>query len=200
MYEKLIQNLSARHFTAHLAKNADEAKAIALSLIGDRSVGIGGSRTVKQLGLYEALTERGNEVHWHWVVDAERKKEERDLAVHCQVYMASANGLLTDGRIVQIDGTGNRVAGMLYGPPCVILIVGRQKICSDLDSAIDRIKRETCPENARRQNLPTPCAKTGRCADCRTDARMCNATVIFEWPMRVHKEFHVILVDEALGL
>ncbi len=200
MYEDLIQNLSARRFTTHLAKNADEAKSIALSLIGDRSVGIGGSRTVKQLGLFEALTEQGNEVHWHWVVDAARKKEERDLAVRCQVYMASANALLADGRIVQIDGTGNRVAGMLYGPPCVILIVGKQKICPDLDSAIARIKRDTCPENARRQNLATPCAKTGQCHDCRTDARMCNATVILEWPMRVHKEFHVILVDDILGL
>lgn len=200
MYEELIRNLSARRFTAHLAENADQAKELALSLIGDRSVGIGGSRTVKQLGLYEALTDRGNEVHWHWVADAAHKREERDLAVGCQVYMASANALLTDGRIVQIDGTGNRVAGMIYGPPCVILIVGKQKICPDFDSAIARIKRDACPANARRQNLPTPCAKTGQCYDCRTDARMCNATVILEWPMRIHKEFHVILVDEELGL
>ncbi len=89
MYEALLKNLSGRRFTAHLAKTADEAKAIALDLIGERSVGIGGSRTVKQLGLYEALTTRGNEVHWHWVVDAAHKKEERDLAVGCQVYMLS---------------------------------------------------------------------------------------------------------------
>ncbi len=200
MYEDLLKKLAGRRFTAHLARNAEEAKELALSLIADRSVGIGGSRTVKELGLCEALTDRGNEVHWHWLADAAHKKQERDLALGCQVYLASANALLTDGRIVQIDGTGNRVAGMLYGPPCVILIVGKQKICPDLDSAIARIKRDACPANARRQNLPTPCAATGQCADCRTDARMCNATVILEWPMRIHREFHVILVDEELGL
>ena len=200
MYEDLMRSLKARRFTPHLAKDADEARQLALSLIADRSVGIGGSRTVKELGLYEELTARGNQVRWHWVVDAAHKKEERNLALGCQVYMASANALLTDGRIVQIDGTGNRVAGMIYGPPCVILIVGRQKICPDLDSAIARIKRDTCPANARRQNLPTPCAATGQCHDCRTDARMCNATVILEWPMRIHEEFHVILGDQDLGL
>lgn len=196
----LMENMRKRNFTVHEAKNAEEAKAIALSIIGERSVGIGGSKTVRQLGLYDALKAQGNIVHWHWTVDKEHKKEERDLAIGCDVYMCSANAVLEDGRIVEIDGTGNRVAGLLYGPPCVILLVGKQKICADFDSAIERIKRDTCPENARRLGMPTPCAKTGECYDCRTPARMCNATVIIEWPLRIHKEFHVVLIDEELGL
>ena len=200
MNKTLIQNLKGRDFHVHEAETAAQASQIALALIAERSVGIGGSKTVKQLGLYDALTARGNEVHWHWMADASEKQKERDLAIGCEVYMASANALLEDGRIVEIDGTGNRVAGLLYGPPCVILIVGKQKICSDLDHAIMRIKHDTCPENARRLGMKTPCAATGECHDCRTSARMCNATVIIEYPLRIHKEFHVILVDEELGL
>ena len=200
MENELIQNLKRRNFQVHEAADAAEAKRIALELIGARSVGIGGSKTVKQLGLYDALTERGNEVHWHWTVPKEEKQRERDLAIRCEVYMCSANALLADGRIVEIDGTGNRVAGLLYGPPCVILIVGKQKLCGDLEDGIARIKRETCPENARRLGMDTPCARTGECHDCRTSARMCNATVIIEYPLRIHREFHIILVDEPLGL
>ncbi len=200
MDKNLIENLQKRHFTVHEAATGEEAKKIALDIIGSRSTGIGGSKTVSQLGLYETLTEQGNEVHWHWKVGPEKKKEERDLAVKCEVYMCSANALMEDGRIVQIDGTGNRLAGLIYGPPCVILIVGRQKIVPDYDSAIERIKRDTCPGNARRQNFDTPCAKTGVCMDCRGPARMCNVTAIIEAPLRVHKEFHVVLVDEELGL
>ncbi len=200
MNADLIRNMERRNFLVHTAANAEEAKAIALSLIGKRSVGIGGSKTAKQLGLYDTLTGQGNEVHWHWMVDKAHKQEERDRAIRCEVYLASANALLEDGRIVEIDGTGNRVAGILYGPPYVILIVGNQKVCPDFDSAIARIKRDACPENARRLGKKTPCAATGICADCRTQERMCNATVLIEWPLRIHKEFHVILVDEPLGL
>lgn len=200
MDANIIRELEKRNFIVHTAADETEAVQAVLGIVQSRSVGIGGSKTVKQLGLYELLTAQGNEVHWHWTVDKAHKKEERDKAIACDVYMCSANAVLTDGRIVEIDGTGNRVAGLLYGPPCVILIVGRQKICSDLDSAIARIKRDACPENARRLGMPTPCAQTNVCHDCRTSARMCNATVILEWPMRIHREFHVVLVDKDLGL
>lgn len=200
MNNALRKRLEDRCFLVHEAENGQQAKEIALSLIGQRSVGIGGSKTVKQIGLYDALTAQGNEVHWHWTVDKEHKKEARDRAIASDVYICSANALLDDGRIIQIDGTGNRVAGLLYGPPCVILIVGKQKLCPDYDTAIARIKRDACPENARRLGVNTPCALTGVCHDCRPPARMCNATVIIEYPLRIHKEFHVILVDEELGL
>ena len=200
MNRELLQRLQDRRFVVHEAATGEQAKALALALIGKRSVGIGGSKTVKQIGLYDALAAQGNETHWHWTVDKEHKKQERDLAVASEVYVCSANALLLDGRIIEIDGTGNRVAGLLYGPPCVILIVGKQKLCPDYDTAIARIKRDACPENARRLGVDTPCAATGVCHDCRPPARMCNATVIIEYPLRIHKEFHVILVDEELGL
>lgn len=200
MTETLVRNMKHRNFIVHTAESADSAAKIVLQIIGERSVGIGGSITVKQLGLYDALRARGNEVHWHWEAPNGDASLERKKAIESDVYLCSANALLEDGRIVEIDGTGNRVCGLLYGPPAVILVVGRQKICSDLESAISRIKTDNCPFNARRLGLSTPCAITGKCADCRTAARMCNATVIIEWPMRIHKEFHVVLVDEDLGL
>ena len=114
--------------------------------------------------------------------------------------MCSSNALTTDGRLVNIDGTGNRAAGLIYGPHEVVVIVGKNKIVTGLDEAMDRIKRDACPTNARRLGLDTPCARTGQCHDCRTAARMCNVTFILEAPTRPVKAFHVLIVKEDLGL
>lgn len=200
-YESVIRKLNGRGFLAELCENGAAAKQRALEIIGDGSVGIGGSATVRDLGLYEALRERGNTVCWHWKAEKELKKQARDEAIRCDVYLSSCNALLTDGRMVNIDGTANRVTGLLYGPERVIIIAGRNKIVEGtLDDAIERIKRKTCPGNARRQKFETPCARTGQCADCRVKDRMCCVTVVHETPTKVQKEVHVLLVDEDLGL
>ena len=183
-YESLVKALKARRFLPEVFDTAAEAKAAALKIIGTKSVGIGGSATVRDMGLAEALQANGNEVYWHWLAAKEAKH----------------NALTTDGRLVNIDGTGNRAAGLIYGPHEVVVIVGKNKIVTGLDEAIDRIKRDACPTNARRLGLDTPCAKTGQCHDCRTTARMCNVTFILEAPTRPVKAFHVLIVKEDLGL
>ena len=155
-FDELNHALSARGFLPQSFSAAAEARQAALDIIGDRSVGIGGSATVRDMGLYEALAQRGNPVHWHWKVAKPNKQRERDAALTADVYLSSANAILT--------------------------------------------RRDCCPENARRLGLDTPCARTGRCADCRTASRMCNVITIHEAPTRVVKEFHVLLVDEDLGL
>ena len=199
-YEALAKALKARRFLPEVYDTAEEAKAAALAIIGTKSVGIGGSATVRDMKLAEALQENGNQVFWHWLVAKEAKQAARDKALTADVYMCSSNALTTDGRLVNIDGTGNRAAGLIYGPHEVVVIVGRNKIVSGLDEAIERIKRDTCPQNARRLGLDTPCAKTGQCHDCRTAARMCNVTFILEAPTRPVKAFHVLIVKEDLGL
>ena len=199
-YEALVKALKDRRFLPEVFDTAAEAKAAALGIIGTRSVGIGGSATVRDMGLAEALQANGNEVYWHWLAAKEAKQAARDKALNADVYMCSANALTTDGRLVNIDGTGNRAAGLIYGPHEVVVIVGKNKIVNGLDEAIERIKRDACPANARRLGLDTPCAKTGQCYDCRTAARMCNVTFILESPTRPVKAFHVLIVKEDLGL
>ena len=121
--------------------------------------------------------------------------------MQAEAFLTSSNAVLMDGRLVNIDGTGNRVAALLFGPPLAVVVLGRNKIVDGtVEDAVSRIRRECCPGNARRLGLDTPCARTGRCADCRTRARMCNAVTVHEYPTRVVEAFHVLLVDEPLGL
>lgn len=199
-YEALKKALKDRRFLPQVFDTAAEAKAAALAIIGSKSVGIGGSATVRDMGLAQALQAQGNEVYWHWLVAKEAKQAARDKALTADVYLSSTNALITDGRLVNIDGTGNRAAGLIYGPHEVVVIVGKNKIVGSLDEAIERIKRCACPTNARRLGLDTPCAKADKCYDCHTTARMCNVTFILEAPTRPVKTFHVLVVKEALGL
>lgn len=199
-YETLRSALERRRFTVHAAANAGEAVEIGLSLIGNGSAGFGGSVTVKELGFYEALAERGNAVFSHAHCAKEEKDEIRRRAQTADWFIASTNALTRDGKLVNIDGTGNRVTGMIMGPERVMLFVGKNKLVSSVDEGIERTKRVTCPENARRLGLNTlPCGQTGRCADCSSPERMCNVNVITERVPRLIKEFHLVLIDEELG-
>ena len=138
-YNALTHALSSRRFLPEVFDTAAEAKAAALRIIGSKSVGIGGSATVRDMGLAEALQANGNQVYWHWLAAKEAKQAARDKALTADVYMCSTNALTTDGRLVNIDGTGNRAAGLIYGPHEVIVILGKNKIVGGLDEAIDRI-------------------------------------------------------------
>lgn len=200
MIEQTANALTQRGYICTVCKTAAEAKDAVLRIIGARSVGFGGSKTVNDMGIYDELKERGNAVYWHWKAPKEDKPKMLAAAKEAEVYICSSNAILTDGRMVNIDGTGNRVACLCYGPPCVIIVAGKNKICSCYEEAIERIKRDTCPGNARRLGLSTPCALTDVCTDCKGKARMCNVTVVSEYPTRLQSEYHVILVDEKLGL
>ena len=124
----VAKRLNERGFLADVVNTPEEAKNLILDYIGDRSVGIAGSATVRDLGLYEALTARGNEVFWHWKVEKPKVEETRVKAIAADVYLCSSNAITEDGRLINIDGTGNRLAGMIYGPKTVILAVGRNKL------------------------------------------------------------------------
>lgn len=199
-YEELSKQLKSRRFIPHYCETGEQAKEEILALIGKRSVGFGGSATVRDLGLYEALENNGNELHWHWKASGADKVQQREASVRAEVFLSGSNAVTTDGRIINIDGTGNRLAGLIYGPSVVICVMGKNKVVSSIEEGIERIKRDCCPENARRLKLNTPCALTGKCADCRSEARMCNVVAVHEAPTRVVKEFHVYIINEEYGL
>ena len=194
--EKTGKNLEGRGFRVHrFATGAEAADSLVQTLHGT-GIGIGGSVTIDTLGVYDRLCE-SNEVFWHWKNHA---PETRERAGKAETYLCSANGVSENGEIVNIDGFGNRVAGTIYGPERVFLVVGRNKIAQDLTGAIDRARNIAAPLNARRLNRQTPCAVgEPRCHDCRSPEKVCGVMTVFFMPPTSIKEFHVILVDESLG-
>ena len=188
--------LTRRGFTVHHAATKEEAARLVLSLIPEgASVGAGGSMTIRELALAETLQAAGHAVHWHWL---EAGAAAFPAAHAADVYLASANAVTLDGQLVNIDGTGNRVAAMCYGPNTVYVIIGRNKIVEGgYQQAVRRIKQVACPANARRLNLDTPCAK-GECSAAQCKNPMCCAVVSLEHAVSAHRMV-VLLVDEALG-
>ena len=198
-YDSVVRALCRHRFIAKAFATTAEANAEILSIIGSGSVGSGGSRTVADMGLYEKIRAHGNTLYCHTFADEFQKQDVRRLAMTADVYLSGTNAVTEDGTLVNIDGTGNRAAAMLFGPETVIVVAGKNKIVRDYDAAIARIKADCCPLNARRLGLSTPCALTGKCANCSTPARMCNATIVHEYPTRNAKAFYVFLIDETLG-
>ena len=196
---KTAEKLNARRFQARCFETAEEAGRALLEVLGRGSVGIGGSKTVEDMHLYEAIRESGNRIICHTLVPAGEKQDLRCQAMTADAYLCSANAITEEGLIVNIDGTGNRVAAMLFGPETVIVVAGKNKIVKDVEEGILRTRRDCCPKNTRRLGKSTPCALTGECNNCTTPERSCNATVIWEYPTRNVKNFHVFLVNEELG-
>jgi NAD-dependent dihydropyrimidine dehydrogenase PreA subunit len=194
--EQLQKNLEARGFqTSHFATGAEACAYLNKELDG-RTIGFGGSQTVRDMGLYEQLSEH-NTCIWHW--DKTHNVIPKD-ATDAQVYICSVNGLAESGEIVNIDGGGNRVASGLFGHDKVYFIVGSNKIAENLERAIWRARNVAAPKNARRLGKKTPCAQNAdRCYDCKSPERICAALVIYWEKPALIPEVEVVLVDEPLG-
>ena len=194
-FESVKKNLESRGFSVKTFATAGEAAAYLDSAIDGASVGFGGSMTLKDMGLYERL-ESHNEVCWHWV----NGPEDRMKAMNTQVYVTSANGLAETGEIINIDGSGNRVASTLYGHKKVYFVIGRNKLAPTYEEALWRARNIAAPKNAQRLGKKTPCAVNGdRCYDCKSPERICRGLVVHWGPM-MGKDMEVVLVDEDLGL
>ena len=186
--DDIVEALKARGFEAEAVATKAEACALVMNEAESAaSVGWGGSETIKQIGARELLLKSGKEI--------------RDHQLSCDLFLLSANALLRDGRIVNIDGNGNRVAASICGPKRVVYVIGRNKVVDGgVDAAIGRIKAKACPPNCRRLGKRTPCATTG-CpggAGCSSPDRICKVTAVFDRkPTGVSAK--VILVDEDLG-
>lgn len=197
--KKTMESLERNNIKSIFFESSKEAVDYILEGIKkDAAVGIGGSMTVMDLKLPEKLKERGNTVYFHWLESTPEKMDEaRKNASQADVYLTSTNALTEAGQLVNTDGTGNRVAAMIYGPKKVYVICGINKIAKNLDAALQRIKDNTY-KNARRLKLNTPCAANGKCSDCRSPQRICNVTTIIERrPNRT--EMEVVIIGEELG-
>lgn len=196
---KVIEALKRRRIEACFAENRHLAREEILKIIPEgETVGIGGSVTIQEIDIINGLHHKGCNVLWHWICPSEEMETVRKKASQAKYYLTGTNALTYDGRLVNIDGIGNRVSAMVFGPETVIVVAGTNKIVPDLDAAFKRIRNIASPLNARRLNLDLPCARRGKCTDCHHDSRICNVTTIIEGnPMRTNLK--VLLVGEELG-
>lgn len=191
-YEKLRQNLEAEGFSVSHFPTAAEAADYLDRAIDGKTVGIGGSMTIKDMGLGERLAVH-NTLIWHWSGGTSEE------AAAAQVYLSSVNGMAETGEIVNIDGTGNRLSSGLFGHEKVYLVVGRNKIAPDYDAALWRARNIAAPKNAQRLGRQTPCASLGdKCYDCKSPERICRALLVY-WAKPNSMDMEIVLVDEDLG-
>ena len=196
-----LTTLKTNGFKAIYVDNAKKALDKVMSLIPkEAKVGIGGSVTVREVGLVETLEKQGHTIFAHWgkSLELKEKLEMRKKALTSDIYLTSSNAITLQGQLLNIDGTGNRVAAMVFGPKKVIIIVGANKLVDTLDEAFARIRNVSSPLNAKRLNLKTPCALTGKCTDCNSPDRMCNITVILEKKPNL-TDITIVLVGDKLG-
>ena len=195
-----VEAMKKREMDARFFPTREEVVEAVLEVIPpDADVGCGGSWTIRQIGLLEALRERGNRVLVHEEgMEFEEALQVRRQALLSPFYLSSSNAISMKGELVNVDGMGNRVAGISFGPSTVIIVAGYNKLAADLDGAIQRIKEVAAPANATRYNMDTPCVEKGKCADCNKPLRICRiTTIIHRRPMA--SDFKVFLVGESLG-
>lgn len=198
---KTVEALVKNNFQAAYCQTKQEAVEHVLALIAqDGTVGVGGSWTVKEIGLLDKLAARGNTMFNHSLpnLSAETQIELRRKQLTCDVFLTGTNAVTMDGRLVNTDGIGNRVAAMIFGPKKVVIVVGVNKIVKDVTEAEERIKLYAAPINNKRLHTPNPCTKTGECMDCQGPTRICNVTTIMNKCPRL-TEIHVVVIGEDLG-
>ncbi|MCX7780340.1 MAG: lactate utilization protein [Negativicutes bacterium] len=198
---RVVDALKKNNFTASYVPTKAEAIEKVLALIpGDATVGIGGSWTLSQLELPKKLEERGNTVlnHNKPGLPPEEALKIRRQQLTCDVFLTSTNAITLDGKLVNVDGAGNRVAAMIFGPKKTIIVAGTNKIAFDVADAEKRIKLHAAPVNNKRLDRPNPCTTTGQCMDCQGPTRICNVTTIIN-KRPSPSDIEIILVGEELG-
>jgi len=200
---RAVEALKKRGFNAFYAETQTQAKEVVLKEISPgATVGVGGSVTVRGMGIVDDLKARGNKIIDHWVAPSMLSEEDFQLRRAQQtsdVFITSTNAITLEGQLVNTDGGGNRVNAMVFGPKKAIVVAGANKIVPDLDSALRRIKEIVVPMNCKRLNSSPPCMQAGRCVDCRVPQRVCRITTIIEWKPPFFSDYCVIIVGESLG-
>ena len=198
-FSKVKTALEARGFQVTVCPTKEDAAAHLNAQIDGVTVGFGGSVTLNELGIYDALSSH-NTVYSHWnVPEGSTAAEVLADAARADVFLTSVNGLAETGELINIDGTGNRVASTLYGHRKVCFVVGRNKLAPTYDEALWRARNIAGPKNAQRLGVQTPCAAKGdKCYDCKSPQRICRALVVL-WERVKSCDMEVVLVDEDLG-
>lgn len=209
--EESLASLHSRHINGIFTENSEDARQKILKLIPQEAVvGIGDSTIIRQIGIPKILRERGIKILYAFEPKDKESHEYHQRLVKeatvCDVFLTGTNAITRDGRLVNVDAAGNRVAGMFWGHPISIIVVGRNKIVKGLEEAFDRIRYIIAPNHIRIRSVElggrefkTPCVTTGECNDCRATDRACNIFTIIEGkPFRT--TLNVIIVNEDLGL
>lgn len=197
--------LKTNGFDVYLAESRKEALAVVMEKIvpelAPRSISFGGAATIAECGIYDALKKLdGVDVldTWNKSLGKEEKLELRRRALTVDLFFTGTNAFTEDGMLVNLDMIGNRVGAIVFGPKNVVIVVGRNKLAVDLESAMARIKEIAAPINAQRLKSKTPCVKTGQCMDCKSPERICNIWTINEKCFPVGR-IKVVLVNEDIG-
>jgi L-lactate utilization protein LutB len=195
--QKVIKGLESRNMSGYYAEDREAALKKALELIPEGSTAtMGGGMSVYEIGLVKALKE-GN----YNFIDREEASDKRAAmlaAYDADVFLASCNAITEDGVLINIDGNANRVSAIAHGPKKLVMIVGMNKVCSDVDGALKRARNVAAPINAQRFGISTPCAKTGACLDCKSPDTICCQFLITRYSRHTGR-IHVILVNDNLG-
>lgn len=195
--QKVIRGLESRNMTGYYVQTKEDAMKLALTLILKGStVTMGGGMSVIETGLVDAL-KKGD----YNYIDREAAEDRRAAmlkAYDADFFLASSNAITEDGVLVNIDGNANRVSAIAYGPKKVLMIVGMNKVCSDVDAAMKRARNVAAPINNQRFNGNNPCTKTGACADCKSPDTICCQFLITRYSKHEGR-IHVILVNDSLG-
>lgn len=202
--EKTISSLKENGFEAFYFSAKEDAVKKVLDIVPpDAKVGLGGSVTLREIGLPTILLSQGNTLADHWAARQQGTSSEEMLRIrrnqlNSDVFITSTNAITETGELINRDGGGQRVASMIFGPKKVIIVAGINKIVSSIDEGLERIMNYVAPINAKRLNRKTPCVTTGVCSDCKSDDRICNVTSIIHRSLR-NTPTTVILIGETLG-
>lgn len=201
---EVAKNLEANHFAVTVLQSLAEAVAYfkdsLLPEIAPKSVGVGGAETVTHSGVYDILSGAKLDFINPYAkgLEPEEALDKRRQALVSDLFVTSSNALLRNGSLLNLDGMGNRVAAITFGPKKVVLFIGRNKICEDLNAGIERIRKYAAPANNLRIGTGNPCTKTGYCMDCKSEKRICNAWSLIT-KSKPPKRIHVLLINEDLG-
>ncbi len=199
--ELLVKNLKSRHFDAYYCETREQALEKALELIPKgATVGWGGALSAKQIGLIDAMNAgEYNAIDRDKTTSPEERVKAMKRCLMADVFITGANALSLDGQMVNIDGVGNRVAAIVYGPESIVVIAGMNKVMDTLDAAVVRARTIAAPMNKQRFASQTPCEVTGTCGDCKSEGCICNQILITR-NSKPAGRIKMILVGEDLGL
>lgn len=196
----VIKGLTSRNMEGYYAATKEEALKLALELIPEgSSISWGGSMSIQEIGLKQAVIEGNYQVYNRDAASTPEEKRRIELATYdADFFLTSSNAVTEDGILLNIDGNSNRVSAIAYGPKHVLMIVGMNKICKDVDAAVYRARNEAATCNTQRFPIKTPCKVTGACADCKSPDTICCQFLTTRYSRHAGR-IKVILVGEDLG-
>ncbi len=190
--DKIKNNFENNRIKFNYFETKEEAKVFLEENIKlEENVDFGGSVSLRELEIYESLKSRNQDVFWHW-------KDEKKNHNKRTTYLTSSNAITEDGKLVNMDGVGNRISAMFFGYENVYIVVGKNKLVRDVEEGRARIREIAGPKNAQRLNVKTPCVVTGKCSDCNSAERICSVeTIIHKAPGKVN--MNIVFINENLG-